>query len=77
MKLPAELRSSKKGLINIKNNEQKCFLWCHIRCINSVEIHPERITRNDRKIANSLDYDEVGFLVREKDFQMKTKNNQD
>ena len=77
MKLPAKLRSSKKGLINIKNNEQKCFLWCHIRCINSVKIHPERITRNDRKTANSLDYDEVGFLVREKDFQMKTKNNQD
>ena len=24
--LPAELRSSKKGLINIENNDQKCFL---------------------------------------------------
>ena len=29
VKLPAELRTSKKGLINIKNNDQKCFLWCH------------------------------------------------
>ena len=26
VKLPAESRSSKKGLINIKNNDQKCFL---------------------------------------------------
>ena len=26
VKLPAELRSSKKGLINIKNIDQKCFL---------------------------------------------------
>ena len=26
IKLPAELRSSEKGLINIKNNNQKCFL---------------------------------------------------
>ena len=34
VKLPAELRSSKKGLINIKNNDQKCFLWCHVRHIN-------------------------------------------
>ena len=25
IKLPAELRSPKKGLINIKNNDQKCF----------------------------------------------------
>ena len=28
--LPAELRSSRKGLINIKNKDQKCFLWCHV-----------------------------------------------
>ena len=26
VKLPPELRSSKRGLINIKNNDQKCFL---------------------------------------------------
>ena len=26
MKLPAELGSSRKGLINIKKNDQKCFL---------------------------------------------------
>ena len=26
VKLPAESRSSKKGLINIKSNDQKCFL---------------------------------------------------
>ena len=25
VKLPVKLRSSKKGLINIKNNDQKCF----------------------------------------------------
>ena len=31
IKLPAKLRSPKKGLINIKNNNQKCFLWCHVR----------------------------------------------
>ena len=40
VKLPAKLRSSKKGLINIKNNYQKCFLWCHVRHINLVKIHP-------------------------------------
>ena len=26
IKLPVELRSREKGLINIKNNDQKCFL---------------------------------------------------
>ena len=29
--LPIELRNSRKGLINIKNKDQKCFLWCHVR----------------------------------------------
>ena len=40
IKLPAELRSSKKGLINVKKNDQKFFLWCHV---NPVKTHAERI----------------------------------
>ena len=31
MDLPVELKSPRKGLINIKNKYQKCFLWCHVR----------------------------------------------
>ena len=49
MKLPEELRRSKKGLITIKNKDQKYFLWCHDKHINPVKIHPERITRKDKK----------------------------
>ena len=76
VKLPVELKSSKKGLINIKNNDQKCFLWCHVRHINPVKIHPERITWENKKLANNLDYDRVEFPVREKDFsKIETKNN--
>ena len=76
VKLPAELRSSKKGLINIKNNDQKCFLWCHVRHINPVKIHPERITWEDKKLANDLNYDGIEFPVREKDFsKIETNNN--
>ena len=76
VKLPTELRSPKKGLVNIKNNDQKCFLWCHVRHINPVKIHPERITQNDKKLVNDLNYDGVGFLVPEKDFsKIETKNN--
>ena len=45
VKLPTELKSLKKELINIKNNNQKCFLWCHVRHLNPVKIHPERITK--------------------------------
>ena len=47
IKLPVELKSPKKELTNVKNNDQKCFLWCHVRHINPVKIYPVRITRED------------------------------
>ena len=73
VKLPAEL---KNGLINIKNNDQKGFLWCHDRHVNPVKIYPERTTREDKELVNDLNYDRVGFPVREKDFsKIETKNN--
>ena len=43
MDLPVELRSPRKGLINIKNKDQKCFLWCHVKHINPSKVHSERI----------------------------------
>ena len=56
-------------MINIKNNNQKCFLWCHVRHINPLKEHPEKITKNDREIACSLTYDKIKFPVNEKDFE--------
>ena len=32
--LPEELRHHKKGLINLKNDDNKCFLWSHVRHLN-------------------------------------------
>ena len=65
--MPIELKHPKKGLINIKNNDQKCFLWCHVRHITLKE-HPERIKNVDRDIACSLNYDKIKAPVEEKDF---------
>ena len=59
VQLPVELKSPKKGLINIKKNDQKCFLWCHARYINPVKIHPKRITQANKKNDNNLEYDGV------------------
>ena len=66
--MPVELKSPNKGLISIKNKDQKCFVWCNVRHINPVKIHPERITREDKKLANDLYYGRVEFSVQEKDF---------
>ena len=37
IELPMELRNPKKGLINIKNKDDECFRWCHIRHLNPQE----------------------------------------
>ena len=49
IKFPCELKNSVKALINIKNNDNKFFLWCYIRHLNPLKTHPERITKADSK----------------------------
>ena len=44
VELPDKLKNPMKGLINIKINGNKCFLWCHIRHLNPLKIHPENIS---------------------------------
>ena len=63
--LPIELCNPRKELINIKNNDQKCFLWFHVRHINPVEDHPGRTKKTDKRIAN-LNYERIEFPVQEK-----------
>ena len=53
----------------------KCFLGCHVRHVNLVKIHPERITREDKKLANDLNYDGIKFSVQDKDFSKIGKKN--
>ena len=74
--LPVELKSPRKGLINIKNKDEKCFLWCHIRHINPSKEHPERIKKTDKKIGEKLDYDRIEFPVQEKEFSKIEKKEQ-
>ena len=49
MDLPIELASSRKGLINIKKEDKKCLLWCHVRHINPSNKYPERIKKKWQK----------------------------
>ena len=54
MDLSIELKHPRKGLINIRNNDQKCFLWCHVRHINPSKEHPGRIKKVEKGIAKEL-----------------------
>ena len=47
--LPKELRNSMYGLINLKNEDDKCAIWCLVRHLNPQKDHPYRIKLEDRE----------------------------
>ena len=47
--LPEKLKKSMKGLINLKNNDHKCFMWCHVRILNPQNRNAKRIKKEDKK----------------------------
>ena len=66
MDLPIELKSPRKGLINIKNKDKICFLWCHVKHINPSKEHPERILKVDKKLLENLIIMELSVQGKEK-----------
>ena len=54
--LPKALNNSMKDLINLKNKDHKCFMWCHVRLINPQNRNAVRINKQDKKIAANLNY---------------------
>ena len=75
IQLPNELRNSAKGLINMKNEDNECFRWCHIRHINPQEKYPQRIKKTDRQHVEKLDYSGVEFPVSVKHYNKIEKQN--
>ena len=68
IKLPKELNHPMRGLINIQNDDNKCFLWCHVRHLNCEGKNVWRITKKDREIAEGLNYNCIKFPVSKKDY---------
>ena len=73
--MPEELRHHRKGLINVKNDDNRCFLWCHVRHQNPLQRSPQRITLKDKEIAQTLNYSGVTFPVSIKDMDKIEKQN--
>ena len=46
IELPKKLQ--RQGLINIKNQDDFCFIWSYIRYINPQNKNPNRITSKDK-----------------------------
>ena len=68
IKLPAELRHPMKGLINIQNSDNRCFLWCHVRHLNLNGAKLCTITKKDREFVTKLNYSIVDFPVSKKEY---------
>ena len=75
IELPTELRNPKKGLINIKNEDDECLRWCHIRHLNPQEKNPQRIKKEDKKMINELNYDGIDFPLSQKHYNKVEKQN--
>ena len=76
IQLPTELRNSARGLIDIKNKDNECFRWCHIRHLNPKEKDPQRVKKSDKEYVDKLDYSEIEFPVTIKQFdKIEKKNN--
>ena len=58
-----KLRNPKKGLINIKNKDNECFRWCHIRHLNPQKKDPQRIKKEDKWLIGGLNYEGIDFPV--------------
>ena len=75
IQLPSELRNSAKGLINIKNEDNECFRWCHIRHLNPQDKNPQRIKKTDKQYVGKLDYSNIELPVGVKHYNKIEKQN--
>ena len=73
--LPKELQHPAKGIINIKNNDDECFRWCHIRYLLPQNKNPQRIKECDKKYVEKLDYSGIEFPVSVKQYNKIEKQN--
>ena len=76
IQLPKELKNSAKGLINLKNNDNQCFRWCHIRHLNYQDKYPQRIKKSDKEYIDRLDYTGIEFPVTTKQYNKIEKQNE-
>ena len=71
--LPPELNNSMKELINLKNKDTECSKWCHVRFINPQSKSSDKINKQDKKIASTLDYRGINFPIKACDYEIVDK----
>ena len=72
--LPKEL-ADKKAIINMKNKDNKCFMWCVKRALNPTNNHPERVDKELMEKENTLNMKGIEYPVSLKDIDRFEKQN--
>ena len=72
--LPKEL-DNKEAIINMKNNNDKCFLWCVLRALNPREKNAQRVDKELKLKENTLNMDGIEYPVNLKDIDKFEKQN--
>ena len=72
--LPKEL-ADKKAIINMKNKDNKCFMWCVKRALNPKNNNPERIDKELMEKEDNLNMEGIEYPVSLKDINKFEKQN--
>ena len=67
--------ADKKAIINMKNKDNKCFMWCVKRALNPTNNHPERIDKELMEKDDNLNMEEIEYPVSLKDISKFEKQN--
>ena len=62
IELPQELKN-RKAIINMKNQDDKCFLWSVLRALNPKDNHPERIDNDLKSKVDILNMQGIQYPV--------------
>ena len=73
IKSPKELSHPKKGLINLRNKDNKCFMWCHLRLLHPRKKDATRVTKEDIELVGTLDYSDINFPLSIYDYEKVRK----
>ena len=75
IELPEYLKN-KKAITNMKNDDNKCFLWCVLRALNPKPKNAEKLDNNLKEKENTLNMKEIAYPVSLLDINKFEKQNE-
>ena len=72
-----EFLKNKKAIINMKNQDDKCFMWCVLRALNPKNNHPERVDKDLFNKQDTLNMKGIKYPVSFRDIDLFESLNPD